>query len=608
MRIIKQFAIILTPLFMCLIISYGDAYAKWTVVGSPHDLSVSGSGGAHGKIVTDEERICVFCHAPHNATPATALWSRDLPTAQYIPYDSSTLQARPKPDRPTGSSRLCLSCHDGTIALNKYAGSKAGGSPVYMPTDPNPTMNPNLTTDLSDDHPISFPYSADLVSKSQMNNPAALPPEVKLDSDGMLQCASCHDPHSNEFGNFLVIDNKLPGSPLCVACHKNTGWSASEHNPPHGAGQTTGCMDCHYAHNAPAPQRLLHSKREEDNCINLACHNSGVSAVYANMQPVFGMPYRHPIELTSGVHDENETLPAGQTHVECVDCHNPHQSNRTNVPLSSPPAVNGPLLGVRGVNKDTLATVTAAAEYEICFKCHSGANAALFSGIISTPTNRMLMQPDQIKRFSQLKTSSFHPVTDQRRGTGASLLPQYQQTMLMIYCSDCHNSDQSARAGGVGPNGPHGSHYEHILMARYDMPQLPLASSPASDFTARYDLCFRCHVDTYIMGTSSGFVYNGTSEHLAHVQNRGIPCFACHDPHGVPISGATPIFSTHLINFARAYAAGAIVPNPSYTPQTNIGAGTCTVNCHTLGTNGGTTHSYPNQITLAPLLQRIKTK
>jgi predicted CXXCH cytochrome family protein len=572
-----------------LFLGQGTAFGKWSVIGSAHDLSATGGGGAHHIVVTNEMRICVFCHAPHNATPATPLWNRPMSGAQYIPYESSTLQANPKPDRPTGSSRLCLSCHDGTIALNKYGGASVSGVPVYMPIDPNPLKNPNLTTDLSDDHPISFIYSADLAGKSQLNNPATLNPAVKLDPDGTLQCTSCHDPHDNEFGNFLVIDNKLSGSPLCVACHNNTGWNLSAHNPAQGAVQTTGCMDCHYAHSAPAPQRLLHSKREEDNCINLACHNSSVAPIYANMQTVFGMPYRHPIELTTGVHDENEILPASQTHVECVDCHNPHQSNRTNAPLSSPPNVDGPLKGVRGINKDSLTTVVASAEYEICFKCHSGGNANLFSGITSTPTDRMIIQPNELKRFSRLQVSSFHPVTDQRLGIGASLLAQYQQTMLMIYCSDCHNSDQSAKAGGTGPNGPHGSQFEHILMARYDMPQTPLPFGPVLDFATRYDLCFRCHAAAYVMGTSSGFVFNGASEHSAHVQDRGIPCFACHDPHGVPNNGTAPLFSTHLINFARAYAAGSAVPNPTYTPLANSGRGTCTVACHT-----NSTHSYPN--------------
>ncbi len=607
MSFIKQFAIILTPLIICLVIIHNDVYAKTTVVGSPHDLSLGGGGGKHNIFVTDEERVCVFCHAPHNATPDTPLWAHGMSSAQYTPYESSTMQANPKPDRPTGSSRLCLSCHDGTVALNRYAGSRNAGTPIYMPTDPDPTRNPNLTTDLSDDHPISFIYSSDLAAKAEMNSPAALAPVVKLDADGMVQCTSCHDPHSNEFGNFLVINNSLPGSPLCVVCHNKSGWNLSAHNPVQGGGGTTGCMDCHFAHSAPAPQRLLHSRREEDNCVNASCHN-GLAPIYANMQAVFGMPYRHPIELTTGVHDENETLPASQTHVECVDCHNPHRANRSATPLSSPPSVDGPIQGVRGISKDTMAPVTATAEYEICFKCHSGGNASLFTSIVSAAVDRVITQPDQVKRFSQLQTSSFHPVTDLRRGNGASLLAPYQQTMLMIYCSDCHNSDQGSKAGGAGPNGPHGSQYEHILMARYDMPPTPLSSSPVPDFLSRYDLCFRCHTDSYVMGTGSGFVFNGASEHSAHVQDRGIPCFACHDPHGVTISGATQIFSTHLINFARAYAAGASVPVPTYTPQAIVGAGSCTVNCHTLGTSGGTTHSYPSESTLAPLLRRFKTK
>jgi predicted CXXCH cytochrome family protein len=566
------------------------ACAPAGVVSSSHNLSASGGKGKHGITFAGEQRVCVFCHAPHNTNPAVPLWNRPLPSeaTPYKMYGSSTFDAvvTTRSNRPTGASRLCLSCHDGTIALNSYGGSAGASAPVFMPSDVVPTANPNLTSDLSNSHPISFSYSADLAAKAQLKAPAALPPQIKLESGDRLECTACHDAHNNELGNFLVIDNKLPGAPLCTACHLKTGWSDSSHNPSQTPGLESACMNCHYAHSSPGAARLLHSKREVDNCIAATCHSNGAVPVLANLQSVVSQPYRHPVGVYSGQHDENETLPAQRTHVECVDCHNPHQASRLNTPLNAAPAIDGSLRGVAGIDKDSLGVVIASNEYEICFKCHSGANASNFAGITETPPNRLAPETDQNKRFDRFKTSSFHPVTAQRLGDGASLLSNLQSTMLRIYCCDCHSSDQSSKAGGVGPNGPHGSKYEHILMDRYDMPpQPPAVAAPVSDYVSRYGLCFRCHSDSYIMGSSSRFVNSGTSEHLLHVQDRGIPCYACHDPHGVPLNGTLSVTSSRLVNFAKTYAAGPAVPTPSFNPVTR----TCVVSCHTAANHS---HTY----------------
>ena len=80
---------------------------------SKHNLSVGGPGEIKA---VSESQICIFCHTPHNARrDIPYLWNRRDQTVSYIPYQSSTLFARV--GQPTGASKLCLSCHDGTIAL-----------------------------------------------------------------------------------------------------------------------------------------------------------------------------------------------------------------------------------------------------------------------------------------------------------------------------------------------------------------------------------------------------------------------------------------------------------------------------------------------------------
>ena len=85
------------------------ATAEAAVSTTKHNLS---SGGPGTRKAATETEICIFCHAPHNTSPAGQLWNRRLPTSTYTPYTSSTLKS--VPGQPNGASLLCLSCHDGT--------------------------------------------------------------------------------------------------------------------------------------------------------------------------------------------------------------------------------------------------------------------------------------------------------------------------------------------------------------------------------------------------------------------------------------------------------------------------------------------------------------
>src|SRR5581483_9911945 len=129
--------------------------------------------------------------------------------------------------QPTGSSALCLSCHDGTIALGLVH-----NRPTEIQMENGVTKltgHANLGTDLSDDHPISFTYDTSLVTANgQLKDPSSLTGKVKLDHNKQLQCTSCHDPHDDQFGKFLVQNNY--GSALCTSCHDITSWSQSSHN------------------------------------------------------------------------------------------------------------------------------------------------------------------------------------------------------------------------------------------------------------------------------------------------------------------------------------------------------------------------------------------
>ena len=86
------------------------------VASTSHNFSISGSGTV---TATSESQICVFCHTPHQATaiPNSPLWNRQVSGATYTPYTSNSIDANDIAATPGGSSKLCLSCHDGTIAI-----------------------------------------------------------------------------------------------------------------------------------------------------------------------------------------------------------------------------------------------------------------------------------------------------------------------------------------------------------------------------------------------------------------------------------------------------------------------------------------------------------
>ena len=94
------------------IVAWGPTLAQQSVVESKHNLSAMGPGTIRA---ASEQEVCIFCHTPHRAASTRPLWNREAPILPYTPYTSSSMDA--DLDQPTGSSKMCLSCHDGSIAL-----------------------------------------------------------------------------------------------------------------------------------------------------------------------------------------------------------------------------------------------------------------------------------------------------------------------------------------------------------------------------------------------------------------------------------------------------------------------------------------------------------
>jgi len=194
-----------------------------SVRDTAHNLSVSGPSSVKA---VSETRVCVFCHTTHNASFQAPLWNRENPGGSYQMYWSETMDAygsSAEAPQPNGSSKLCLSCHDGTIALGSTVSSgriEMRGGITTMPS----TSEANLGRDLSGDHPVSFAVTDHLVTTNNAKGDVSLRsvsemrnhPLARLDGEDRIQCTTCHDPHRDPYGNFLLTAK--PGE-LCIACH-----------------------------------------------------------------------------------------------------------------------------------------------------------------------------------------------------------------------------------------------------------------------------------------------------------------------------------------------------------------------------------------------------
>ncbi len=218
------------------------------IEGSPHDFSTNSWNTRKG--------VCSTCHQAHNTDPAQIipLWNHATSAATFIPYTSPTLNATV--GNPNGSSLACLSCHDGTLAINQGIGGSflGGGTNASGTIDPADKIGPDLHVV----HPISFLYDTVLANADGgLEDPSVYTIGSAKDAakltyttapvpsswsgtsltgktinqallfGGQMQCASCHDVHklegSSPSSGILVrisgTDAGGKGSTLCRTCH-----------------------------------------------------------------------------------------------------------------------------------------------------------------------------------------------------------------------------------------------------------------------------------------------------------------------------------------------------------------------------------------------------
>ena len=210
-----------------------------------------------------EDEICIFCHTPHHSNTAETnapLWNRAMTATNYTAYNPSA-DMKATVGQPTGISKLCLSCHDGTVAIDAYGTNVPGAGHTLADLSPGNgpgfgNASANLGVDLTSDHPVSFTYDTAL----SVADPGVFDPSTKVSHKGDLpanafatyvnaagvtlnatimsvvgsgstgtiaddmleggkvECTSCHEPHNKYGWNKYLVKNNT-GSGLCLTCH-----------------------------------------------------------------------------------------------------------------------------------------------------------------------------------------------------------------------------------------------------------------------------------------------------------------------------------------------------------------------------------------------------
>lgn len=265
-KTIVLMSMILLPAAVAMATDYSAITPGAGIVGSAHDLSSHGKAasvygsndqqktyGTSGTL----DRICVYCHAPHHTLKPSQmvgdidylpLWNHKTTTLNFTTYTNGTGQPatgshklQAAVGQPGGVSKLCLSCHDGSVAVNEYGftpgdilSSNSGGAVIA------PQYRIGGGGDLTNHHPIGFNYLNVAAGDNEIADPTTqfgttgVTIAAVLYGDKM-ECVTCHDVHNsrNKGEKFLWVSDEH--SNFCMTCHlkgKNGGSVGQDQQHP----------------------------------------------------------------------------------------------------------------------------------------------------------------------------------------------------------------------------------------------------------------------------------------------------------------------------------------------------------------------------------------
>lgn len=218
-----------------------------TLVGSKHDLT-SFNARAQVEAMTglafnDYRDPCIYCHIPDNIKDKRLPpgkqqiegWNRYMPMNEIETYKSETIKG--KVGTLGAESLLCLSCHDGSMAVDMVVNKPQDwtsqmDAPLHMRLDKGGGLerctqcHDGVTahkmdqviigSNLMDDHPVGIRYPG-LLSDPDYYSPnqeGKFRNGVRL-FNSQVECATCHNVHDPDLKPFLRVEQRE----LCLTCH-----------------------------------------------------------------------------------------------------------------------------------------------------------------------------------------------------------------------------------------------------------------------------------------------------------------------------------------------------------------------------------------------------
>jgi predicted CXXCH cytochrome family protein len=252
--------------------AYTGTYTPGTGINNTvHDLGTAHNGMNYVAAPADPlGRLCIYCHAPHNTYKLSAanggpgvgvgagpeapddftylpLWNHTLnPALAYVMYDNGpgAPQSGPRASQaiingmvPGSSSLLCLSCHDGTIAVNSWGNGDQ--RPQSISTGSTLIANAYAIGKdqyLGNHHPIGFDvdqvvaadpdYTGGVLVGGVRSPDAAMltPTEFVRDhlygpGNTQMECGTCHSVHNVGNNGEALLWRSDQNSELCLTCH-----------------------------------------------------------------------------------------------------------------------------------------------------------------------------------------------------------------------------------------------------------------------------------------------------------------------------------------------------------------------------------------------------
>ena len=129
---------------------------------------------------------------------------------------------------PGGSSLLCLSCHDGSVAVNSYGNtsqpdaSQSGGGATI-----DPAYQIGKDNYLGNHHPIGFNYDDVQASdeeirpadSAQMGDAGTVRDHLLGAGNTQMECGTCHSVHNTGNTGESLLWRSDTDSRLCLTCH-----------------------------------------------------------------------------------------------------------------------------------------------------------------------------------------------------------------------------------------------------------------------------------------------------------------------------------------------------------------------------------------------------